>query len=51
MICGTNVPGINVRNFQATVELREGQALEVSLQNVIGCASLHALKSLFFVSR
>lgn len=37
-INGTNVPGLNTRNFETTVQLREGQTLAVAglIQNNIG---------------
>jgi pilus assembly protein CpaC len=41
LINGTNVPSLNTRNFQTTVELREGQTLAVAglIQNNIGAKS------------
>jgi pilus assembly protein CpaC len=41
LISTTNVPGLNTRNFQTTVELREGQTLAVAglIQNNLGAES------------
>jgi len=38
---GSNVPGLNTRNFQSTVELREGQTLAIAglIQNNLGAES------------
>jgi pilus assembly protein CpaC len=40
-IGGSNVPGLNTRNFSTTVELREGQTLAVAglIQNNLGATS------------
>jgi pilus assembly protein CpaC len=40
-IANTNVPGLNTRNFQTTVEIREGQTLAVAglIQNNLGTDS------------